>query len=168
MCVALRSPMQMHDANATSLRLWSLETANASCCKQVEPKGSLIGNGRGTGPRSSSAPGQICRPRPPLFCARVRGTVGGRAIPTRRKISTRCRPPGLLPSRSRPPISNGFQQIFNDTNTHTHKKCLFEAEIFGLHRAGSENNPYFQVYVRYLKLLRFPPPGSFVAAVAFV
>lgn len=157
MCVALQSPSKMHDANATSLRLWSLETANASCCKQVEPKGSLIGNGRGTGPRSSSAPGQICRPRPPLFCGRVRG----RPRETNPPENIHSLPSTWPAAVALAPHDLKWISISTDLqrhqHSHTHKKCLFEAEIFGLHRAGSENNPYFQVYVRYLKLLRFPP-----------
>jgi len=70
-----------------------------------------------------------------------------------------------------PPISNGFQKIFNAKKLdRTDYSCLFEAEILEfqrLNRAGQDqNDPWFQVYVRYLKRLRIC--RSFVAAVAFV
>jgi hypothetical protein len=136
-CVALQSPSKMHDANATSLRLWSLETVK----QQTRAKRTAFVQRSGPDLPSS----------PPLFCARVRGRPRETNPPE--NIHSL---PSTWPGAVAPPdlkwISTNLQR-----HQHTHKKsCLFEAEILGLHRAGSENNPYFQVYVRYLKLLRHP------------
>lgn len=121
-----------------SVRCVWLSSLLAKCTMQMRPA-----YASGLWKQSNSKWSQKDRVRPALRARSAvlaasffaREYVGGPARPTRRKISIRCRPPGLVPSR--PPISNGFQQIFNDTNTHTHtKSCLFEAEILGLHRAG--------------------------------